>query len=81
MGAIFGQGFAAIAAVVVAALLFAHTSLNLWPVYALAAFCGASRPAVNRALNEFAGAGMLELGRGRLRVVDEDKLNRKAGKA
>jgi hypothetical protein len=42
MGAIFGQTVAGIAAIVVAGLLFARTSLNLWPVYALAGFGGAA---------------------------------------
>ena len=34
MAAILGQTVAGIVAVVLAALMFAHTSLNLWPIYA-----------------------------------------------
>ena len=41
MLAILGQTFAALMGVLVAALLFVDTELNLWPVYAAAAFAGA----------------------------------------
>lgn len=45
----------------------------------LAAFCGASRPAVNRALSDLAERGVLELGRGRLRVLSRAMLDKAAG--
>lgn len=45
----------------------------------LAAFSGASRPAVNRALGDFAVQGVLEQGRGRLRILSRPMLVRAAG--
>ena len=45
----------------------------------LASFCGASRPAVNRALSDLARSGLVERGRGRLRVLSRAPLAKYAG--
>jgi CRP-like cAMP-binding protein len=44
----------------------------------LASYCGIARPTVNRILRQLAADGLVELGRGRLRVTDEPELRRRA---
>lgn len=45
----------------------------------LANLVGGTRPTVNQVLQQLAGAGVVELGRGRIRVLDVRALRRRAG--
>src|SRR5262249_10683159 len=44
----------------------------------LAAYCGVTRPTVDRGLGQLAGQGLIELGRGRIRIVDSRGLEKRA---
>lgn len=45
----------------------------------LAAYCGVTRPTVNRVLRQLAAQDLIELGRGRIRILSVLELERRAG--